>query len=144
MNNGGWGLRVMIALCAVLVGALLIVVILISTGFFGLVKTNNKGGSQIDESRTYNSMELQMINASKKYIKKFYNNELEENDPLYIRVSSLQNEKLMDTLYDVKDSSIECSGYVKVIKINKETKYESYMKCGSNYTSEGYTARFDG
>lgn len=144
MNNQGWGLREMIALCAVLVGALLIVVILVATNFFGLVKPKTPNGSNIDETRTYNSMELEMIDASKKYIKKIYENNLEYNDPLYIKVTSLQNEKMLGNLYDVKDAGIECSGYVKVVKIETEVVYEPYMKCGSKYQSEGYVARFDG
>lgn len=144
MNNRGWGLRAMIALCAVLAFAFLFVVIMISTSFFGLVPTKSPQGSSIDKTRTYNSMEVDMINASKKYIKQIYNNELEENDPLYIRVSSLKNEKMLTDLYDVKDEGIECTGYVKVVKIGTEVVYEPYMKCGSNYTTSGYVARFDG
>lgn len=144
MNNRGWGLRVMIALCSVLVAAFFIVVIIISTNFFGLLTSKKEEGSQIDQTRTYDSMELDMITATKKYVRKIYNNELEQNDPLYIKVSSLQNEKLLSILYDVKDDGIECSGYVKVIKVSSETIYEPYMKCGSNYTSKSYETRFDG
>lgn len=145
MNNKGWGLQEMILLISILIGALLIVVIIGATNFFGLLKPQNSiNGSQIDQTRTYNSMELDMIDATKKYIKKFYNNELFENDPLYIRVTSLQNEKLLKELYDVKDEGIECSGYVKVLKVVEETKYEPYIKCGINYVTDGYIGRFDG
>lgn len=144
MNNRGWGLRVMIALCSVLVAAFFIVVIIISTNFFGLLKPKKTQISQIDQTRTYDSMELDMITATKKYIRKIYNNELEENDPLYIKVSSLQNEKMLSVLYDVEDDGIECSGYVMVIKESRETRYEPYMKCGKNYVTQDYISRFDG
>ena len=63
MNNKGWGLKEMLVLCIVLIGALIIAAIIIITNFFSLINQKNINGSKIDETRTYNSMELQMITA---------------------------------------------------------------------------------
>lgn len=142
MDNKGWGLREMIGLCAILIGALLIVVILVVTNFFGLLEPKNINGSQIDQTRTYNSMELQIIDASKKYIKKLDSNEPLDDYPLYISVKFLQDEKLLDNLYDIKDDGIECSGYIKISKM-EDFRYEPYMKCGKNYTTLEYNSKFD-
>lgn len=141
MNNKGWGLNTMIILCVVLLGAFLISIILIST-MFGFDWKNNSSSSQIDKTRTYNSMELEMVNASKKYINHHYNNEIGD-EPLHIRVISLQNDKFLGNLYDVKDAGIECSGYVKIYKQEDIIRYEPYLKCGSNYVTEGYISKWD-
>ncbi len=88
----------------------------------------------------YKSLEESAVNATKKYIEDFYNNEL-GLDTLNIRVSQLVDNKYMNELEDVKKR--KCSGYVSVYLDSEDViKYDPYIKC-KEYTTKGYEERKD-
>ena len=74
------------------------------------------------------------------YVEDLYEN-LYENDPLYIKVSSLKAHGYIDELNDL-DGVNKCSGYTRVEKISNNVIYNSYISC-NNYVTNGYMSRFD-
>ena len=140
MNSRGWGLREMLLFCLILTLALLVIVALISTNFFGLLSNKEISGSNIDSARTYNSMEVEIINAAKKYVKA---KNISVDTDTYISVVDMQNSHLLNSLYDVIDAGCKCCGYVKVYLKDEISVYEPYLKCGSNYESDGYNSKYD-
>lgn len=93
-----------------------------------------------EEKTDYNSLEDSLVEASKNYIKDFYNNEL-GLDTIHIKVSSLVDNKYLD---EVKDKDGKCTGYVSVYVSDINTIiYKPYLKCKS-YTTNGYIERHDG
>ncbi|MDD2391790.1 MAG: type II secretion system protein [Bacilli bacterium] len=56
-----------------------------------------------------------------------------------IKLNELQSSNMIDEIFDSKDSSQKCDGYVYVEKDeNVDLKTKSFLKCGSNYVTEGY------
>ncbi|MDD2377375.1 MAG: hypothetical protein PHD10_01120 [Bacilli bacterium] len=151
MNNQGWGLRVMLAFVALLCIALFISIILIQKNFSFLFKEDpfkelkpNNINENVTVKKTYPGLEREMVVGAKKYIKKVYNNNADEADFLKIKVSSMQKEKVLGKLNDINDSSVECSGYVACNQDDKgDLEYKAYLKCGKEYTTKGYIARYD-
>lgn len=146
MNNQSWGLRKMLLLCLILIIALIVALYIVDTKVVKIFGTNGYINSIFsnNDSTNYNTTELKMISAAKKYVSAAYSTGLEEGDPLYIKVSSLQRDKFLDQLIDPESQDIICSGYVKVLKTDGNDTYRAYLKCGNNYETEGYLARLDG
>jgi hypothetical protein len=94
------------------------------------------------EYNSYSDMEVAVSKATKKYIADFYTT-LYDNDPLYIKITTLQSYDYIDTLEDVSNSNIICTGYTKVIKTGNNVTYNAYINCGDNYTTEDYISRLD-
>lgn len=89
---------------------------------------------------TYASLREDMVGATIKYIKKYYNDEL-GLDTLNIRVSQLKKEGFIEKFQDADGK--ECSGYVSVyLDNNNKIHYDPYLKC-KKYETTGYEARKD-
>lgn len=89
---------------------------------------------------TYSALENSVENATALYVNDNYSY-IYENDPLFIRVSSLKNNGYLIDLRDINDGS-DCSGYTRVEKINNQMYYDAFIKC-SGYTTDGYVSRID-
>ncbi|MDD4781926.1 MAG: type II secretion system protein, partial [Tissierellia bacterium] len=56
-----------------------------------------------------------------------------------IKLSELQASNMLDEIFDSKNSSQKCDGYAYVKKEETvDLKITSFLKCGSNYITEGY------
>lgn len=95
--------------------------------------------SNSSNSNSYSDIENKVETATIKYINNYYT--LYEDDPLYIKVSSLISYGYLNSITD--NSGNYCSGYTKVLKLNNTITYDSYIKCGS-YQTSGYIERLDG
>ncbi|MDD2435401.1 MAG: hypothetical protein PHO63_04020 [Bacilli bacterium] len=150
MNNQGWGLRIMLLFVAILCIALFISVVLIQQNFSYLFRENPfeelkpNLNENVTIKKTYNGLEKEMVAGAKKYVAKIYNNNADTADFLKIKVSSMQQEKVLDKIYDIKNERIECSGYVACNQDDSGgLEYKAYLKCGNNYTTKGYIDRYD-
>lgn len=94
------------------------------------------------EYNSYNDMEVAVSKATKKYINDFYST-LYENDPLYIKITTLESYGYIDILEDINNNNIICTGYTKVVKTSDNVTYDAYINCGDNYTTVDYISRLD-
>lgn len=92
---------------------------------------------------SYKQIEDALSNATAKYISDYYST-IYEDDPLYIKVTTLVKDGYLNEIKDISDSSVVCTGYNEVLKSNNNITFTSYIKCGDNYKTAGYTARLDG
>lgn|SRR5574344_531087 len=144
MNNGGWGLKDMLLMVAVLAIALFISVTIYDKTFgeggVGEYVIDNLSSDTITSSKnnytsniSYSDIEANMVKASKNYIT---DNDiiLLEDDTLVISLDKLVNNNYMDK---VTIDNNKCSGYVVI-----NNTYSAYLKC-SNYKTLGYDQSFD-
>jgi len=94
------------------------------------------------EYSSYSDIESAASKATKKYINDFYST-LYDNDPLYIKITTLQSYGYIDTLEDIDNNNIICTGYTKVMKTSNNVTYDAYINCGDKYTTDGYISRLD-
>ncbi len=149
LNKNGWGFGAFFAFLIVFILCLLISMWglqkfgLLDDNFHffdGNSNTNNKKEEEKKPIVSYPSLVEKMENATKKYIEKYYENKLGV-DTLYIRVSQLKSEGLLDNLKDTDGN--DCSGYVAVYLDSEEKiEYDGYLKC-KKYKSTGYEERKD-
>ena len=129
MDSKGWGLSDMLVLCAILVLALLVTVI---------VYYNTFGTSLIETPITYEDdykiLEEKVEKAANNYIQ---DNRLDIEDTIDISVSKLMEEGYLSDC--ISDNGITCSGYV----LYDGKEYNSYIKCGTAYVTNGYTSILD-
>ena len=50
----------------------------------------------------------------------------------------LKENGYLDEIKDIKDKDTECTGYVEFVQDGGVITYTPYLKCGSNYETEGY------
>lgn len=101
--------------------------------------SNNNGGSS-SRPVTYGDLREDMVEATMKYIEKYYNNQL-GLDTLNIRVSQLKNEGFLEKFKDADGN--DCSGYVSVyLDDQSRIQYDAYLKC-KKYETTGYEERKD-
>lgn len=153
MNNGGWGLRIMIFWMGVMIIALIISSIIINNmgnQLFNPVNNSNKypqNNNTYDydvtvEKETYSNLETKMEAASIKYINDNYT-DLPVGDNIQVPVKVLVGKGYLESLYDIKDKAKNCSGYIDVRHKEAGFSYVPYLKCGKNYTTKGYIERLD-
>ena len=144
MNKRGWTL--VGELVALLIGVILLVYVIFSLNRLGLVRDMDEAipgvkptliisGKQVN----YDSVESNLIEASKKYVSDKYSNQF-DGEVIIVRVSQLVKDGYISTIRDNKNKT--CSGYVRVYSSDSETIYTPYLKC-SQYTSTGYEADYD-
>lgn len=159
LNNRGWGLQELVIGIGILFFCLLLIVSLINRNFKQLEANLNgsSGTSQSNGSTTqnrpveeekenytsYKSIEKAMTEAAKEYNADIYGADLQEGDKLTVTLNSLVRDNYLEKIYDIKDESIVCSGYVTFIKDGSNVTYSPYLKCGSKYTTKGYLERLD-
>ena len=95
----------------------------------------------VADQTTYKELEDKMQNSAKDYVKKYYDNDLLENNNYVVTLKKLQEEKMITDIKDIK-SKKKCSGYVIYLKQSNNINYKAYLNC-SNYQTNGYIERYD-
>lgn len=92
------------------------------------------------KEKVYISNEQMLTNAAKNHLYSEHSTFSEQiGQTITIKLSELQEKDILNTIIDPNDSDIECNGYVKVENIDgNKYNYNSYLKCGDNYITEGY------
>lgn len=129
MNNKGWGLGEMLGLCAILVFALLVSVVIYQNAFDDPILDN--GGST---ASNYAELELNAENAAYNYV---INNNINTKVDIYIPISQLLEEEYIEKFED--DKGHKCSGYVNYNGVD----YTAYIKCSIYYKTSGYISKLD-
>ena len=153
LNNRGWGLQAMMAGVLILMMFLVIVAVLIQKTFEDIMEPiNNENHYSENDNKndtestskydSYEEIENAIITASKKYQKEYYNDIL-DGEKISVTLKNLQEEKLIGTIKDIKDSDVSCSGYAIFINDDNKIIYNAYIKCGDNYETIGYQDFYD-
>lgn len=136
MNNGGWGLRIMLIFCAVI-------------SLFFLFSTNVIGKALdvfvqkkelVKEEITYFDLEHKLKNSAKKYINNTYTNIVNDIE-IPIKLTTLIENYYLAPIKDIYVEE-ECSGYVIFTKLSNNIKYKPYLKC-NGYKTNGYDSIYD-
>lgn len=139
MNNKGWGLSTMIALCGVIGFALIVSAILYQNTFKDDILPSSPNSNNNVVTESYKEMEAKLVEATIEYAKKYYPTPRE--DTVYVSVKQLQVEKLLEELTDHHNHV--CTGYVSFESKDNNILYKPYLKCGSTYITDGYNKSFD-
>ena len=154
LNNHGWGLQVLIASILVLMIGLVIVAILIQQTFGDIMGSiDDSGQSIVDEKPsqdstldseepkyTYEKLENMLLEATKEYQKKFYDDIL-DGEKISVTIKRLVSEGLLNEIKDIKDNSI-CTGYGLFNLDDGKITYKAFLNC-SNYQTIGYNEIYD-
>ena len=89
---------------------------------------------------SYYELENLISNYAEEYIYKYYNG-MEYNDLLYIPLDAILYEENIEM--KINNSNVNCSGYIRAIKINHIVSYDTYINCDSGYKTYGYMEIFD-
>lgn len=130
MNQGGWGLKDVMLYIVVLSFALLIAMLLYDKSFGQLF-------GKLDSDLDYSLMEKKMVKAAHNYTDNFYYKLLEDGDSDYVSLRILKS----DGLLKASDGFSGCSGYVHFYVKNGRTSYVPFLKCGDDYTTDGYDTK---
>lgn len=142
MNQEGWGFKDFIIILGIIMGAVIITFIIYQITF-----KPEKVAEPIETvKKTYSSyedMEYELKRSAERYQNDRYSGR-DDDDETWILSSKLLIEEgyLKSKLIDINDSSAECEGYVRFIKKNASVSYIPYLKCGSNYMTEGYESYY--
>lgn len=138
MDNSGWSLNSLLAGLGVLTFALVFAVILYDAKIRDLNKqfsnTSSIGKKDIKNTYSYKDIEEDLVEASKSYLKEEYGRHIPEGS-MRITIDTLVEKGFYDWVYDPKDKSQKCSGYVIVNIENTSSNYSPYIKCGKHYES---------
>lgn len=133
MNNGGWGLRIMLALCFLLILALIIGTSILNANFKNVAPINT-----LNTRENYYNLEVKMVNAAKKYITDKYRNV----EHLTVTIDKLIENKYITKIRDPYTYK-ECSGYVIFTNVNNKIEYLPYLKCADKYQTGGYNSTYE-
>lgn len=106
---------------------------------------SNRSSSSYSSNRTtstndfdYTSIEKQLKTAASLYQKDLYPDFNSKDDVMYVTSKKLI---ALDYLTNLTDGRVSCEGYARFTYDNI-VKTEPYIKCGSNYKTKGYEARY--
>jgi hypothetical protein len=118
---------------AIILGAVILAIII-----FAIIATPK--GEQTVSGSKYAELETKLQNAAIKYVsknKKKLPKSMEEVTKISLK--SLQSNKYIGNLVAVDDSSVSCTGYVEVTKLDEELenyRYTPFISCGKYYTTK--------
>lgn len=135
MNNGGWGLKIMLFFCAFFMFFIIMSAAMVNKNFKELAPKNNT-----DEKITYFDLEVKMVNATKKYITRTYS-DIKEDIEIPVKLKTLVDSEYLAPIKDLY-TNLECNGYVIFIRKNNKIEYHPYLKC-DNYKTNGYDGSLD-
>ena len=79
-----------------------------------------------------------MKQAAERYQNDTYSGNSSETAVWELSYSMLREANYLDKLIDPNDKNTECTGYVEFIQDRAQISYKPYLKCGTNYQTEGY------
>jgi hypothetical protein len=123
-NEGGWGLRVMLVLCLIIILSLVISVTIYERNFNKLGYINTKG------RKTY-QLEERLRLAANKYMD---DKKISRSNDYVMYSNELISEGYLTKL--INETNSECVGYAEYISNNKKTN--AYISCKGGYKTDGF------
>ena len=136
MNQKGFGLKEFIIIFAV--G--FICILIISSIYQSIVPNAEMQSEPEKEKITYKDLEYELKQAAERYQNDTYSGNSSETAVWELSYSMLRKEKYLEKLIDPNDKNTECTGYVEFIQDGAKISYKPFLKCGTNYQTDGYEA----
>lgn len=139
MNQKGFGLKEFVIAVAIIFICFFIVMSLTKDVI------NEENNTQTEEATetTYEDLTKKLKNAAERYQNDNYSGNIDNTETWILSYSMLKAEGYLEEIYDISDSSLECSGYVVFVQDGMTITYTPYLKCGSNYITDGYDDTLD-
>ena len=136
MNQKGFGLKEFVIIFAV--G--FICILIISSIYQSIVPNAEMQSEPEKEKITYKDLEDELKQAAERYQNDTYSGNSSETAIWELSYSMLRKEKYLEKLIDPNDKNTECTGYVEFIQDGAKISYKPFLKCGTNYQTDGYEA----
>lgn len=136
MNNKGFGLKEFIIIIVII----FISAIVIMSLYRSIFPNAEIQSEPQAEKLTYTDLENKLEKAAERYQNDTYTGNAQDTEIWELSYSMLRKEKYLDKLVDPQDKNTECTGYVEFIQDGAKISYKPYLKCGTNYETEGYYA----
>ncbi len=136
MNQKGFGLKEFVIIFAV--G--FICILIISSIYQSIVPNAEMQSEPEKEKITYKDLEDELKQAAERYQNDTYSGNSSETAVWELSYSMLRKEKYLEKLIDPNDKNTECTGYVEFIQDGAKISYKPFLKCGTNYQTDGYEA----
>ena len=134
MNQKGFGLKEFVIIFAV--G--FICILIISSIYQSIVPNAEMQSEPEKEKITYKDLEYELKQAAERYQNDTYSGNSSETAVWELSYSMLRKEKYLEKLIDPNDKNTECTGYVEFIQDGAKISYKPFLRCGTNYETEGY------
>ena len=135
MNNQGWGLRIMLFFCIILISFIFVAAFIVNKNFESIAPKN-----EYEEKYNYFDLEVKMVNATKKYMNDNYTNIVSDIE-IPVKLKTLISKNYLAPIKDYYTKK-ECNGYVIFIRKNNNIEYDPYLKC-DGYKTNGYDSIYD-
>ena len=136
MNQKGFGLKEFVIIFAV--G--FICILIISSIYQSIIPNAEMQSEPEKEKITYKDLEYELKQAAERYQNDTYSGNSSETAVWELSYSMLRKEKYLEKLIDPNDKNTECTGYVEFIQDGAKISYKPFLKCGTNYQTDGYEA----
>ena len=136
MNQKAFGLKEFVIIFAV--G--FICILIISSIYQSIVPNAEMQSEPEKEKITYKDLEDELKQAAERYQNDTYSGNSSETAVWELSYSMLRKEKYLEKLIDPNDKNTECTGYVEFIQDGAKISYKPFLKCGTNYQTNGYEA----
>ena len=133
MNQKGFGLKEFVIIFAV--G--FICILIISSIYQSIVPNAEMQSEPEKEKITYKDLEDELKQAAERYQNDTYSGNSSETAVWELSYSMLRKEKYLEKLIDPNDKNTECTGYVEFIQDGAKISYKPFLKCGTNYQTDG-------
>ena len=148
MKQNGWGLKDFLFILGMITLALIITAGIYRRSFQNLFGASEsepiKETTTIKEQETYSDLEYKLQRAAERYQNDNYQGTYESTETWVLNYNLLKSKKYLKTkITDINDRNIECNGYVKFYKKETKIEYDPYLKCGTNYQTEGYDEKYE-
>lgn len=135
MNQKGFGLKEFVIIFAVI----FICIIIIASLYRSIIPDADVTSDfETEEKVTYKDLEEELEKAAERYQNDTYSGNASNTEIWELSYSMLRKEGYLDKLMDPNDKNTECTGYVEFIQDGAKISYKPYLKCGTNYKTEGY------
>ena len=141
MNQKGFGIKEFV----IVISVIFIAMIIIMSLYQGVVseEKETKKATKTEEELTYQDLEQELKKAAERYQNDNYSGNALDTEVWSLSYSMLKEEKYLDKLTDPNDKKVECTGYVEFIQDKAKISYKPFLKCGSNYETEGYDSNIN-
>ncbi len=141
MNQKGFGIKEFV----IVISVIFIAMIIIMSLYQGVVsdEKETKKATKTEEKLTYQDLEQELKKAAERYQNDNYSGNALDTEVWSLSYSMLKEEKYLDKLTDPNDKKVECTGYVEFIQDKAKISYKPFLKCGSNYETEGYDSNIN-
>lgn len=138
MNEKGFGLKDFVILFAVIFISLIVIMSIYRSMFPNENVELETDMTDNNQTETHKDLEDKLEKAAERYQNDNYSGNADDPEVWTLSYSMLKDKKYLEKLIDPNDKNVECSGYVEFTQDKGLVSYKPFLKCGSNYQTDGY------